>query len=370
MLSKQFFAKLNHISEEVGMNPRDLLLVMYMESGVSGSAHNPEGATGLIQFTDSTLKGLGLDKDQVKNFGQVSPERQLDFVKKYIQGKGGRKFTSATQYYHANYFPLTLTRWHGDNPSLNKNVIVTSKYAKDPRERMAYTHNMILDTNQDGYITVGDLTEILRRRASEGGFQKILSQFNTVAGSGLVSEQNLFDKMKGTSSRGNTMDNAISKEPNMNNTTKKNHNPFETNNNSLMSSVEKFLSNILASSNDKIIIYGNDLPIKIEFASILKLALKEELDINSEICSDKDLVELDLNKIEDEKAAKAVIQLCDAVAETFEYATNIKVFSNTFNNIKVNARYIPDIKSNFNPLDVKIADINYRKFRLRFIKGT
>lgn len=361
MPASRFYQKLNQISEDVGMNPRDLLLVMYMESGVNPAAHNPEGATGLIQFTDSTLKGMGLNKEQVKYFGKVPGERQLDFVKKYIQGKGGKKFSSATQYYHANYFPLTLTRWHGDSPVANKNVIVTSRYAKDPRERQAYEHNMILDTNKDGYITVGDLTEILRRRASEGGFQKMLAQFNSVAGDGSVSEQNIFDK----NNKGFATNKSFTKVKPM-----KDRNPFDTSTNSgLLGSVEKFLSQILAVSfNDKIIIYGNDFPTKVEFANILKLALKEELDINSEICSSGDLVELDLNKINDSKMVKATIQLCNAVAETFEYATSIKVFDNSYNRIKVNARYIPERKSNFNALDIKVADINFRKFRLKLIK--
>jgi hypothetical protein len=216
---------------------------------------------------------------------------------------------------------------------------------------------MILDTNKDGYITVGDLTEILRRRASEGGFQKILSQFNAIAGNGSVSEQGLFDKVKGSPSKG----------PNMNTTNapKKSRNPFDTDNSSLMGSVEKFLSSILASSSEKdlILITGNNINDTIEFASILKTALNEELGVKSEIYHNNNDVQLEVNKIDIPQFSEAINQVCSAVSDTFEYATK------KIGGIKIQTDLIPNTKSNFDKLDIKLADINYRKFRLRFIKG-
>src|SRR6266404_53319 len=101
MPSRTFYTKLNNISEQLGMNPRDLLAVMFFESGVDPSRKNPHGgATGLIQFMPKTLEGLGV-KD-VAGFADKSAEEQLDYVKRYIDGKrgimGGKPFKSATQY--------------------------------------------------------------------------------------------------------------------------------------------------------------------------------------------------------------------------------------------------------------------------------
>src|SRR5665213_1348915 len=129
MINQQFSEKLNQIRQDVGMNPRDLLLVMYLESGVDSTQKNHVSgkAVGLIQFLPKTLEGLGVPKDQINNFNQVPAVKQLDYVKKYIQNQmsyAGRNFKSAPEYYVANFYPKSLTKWHGQDPIENKNIVV------------------------------------------------------------------------------------------------------------------------------------------------------------------------------------------------------------------------------------------------------
>src|SRR5260221_4498511 len=207
MLNRSFYNKLNTISEELGMNPRDLLAVMFFESGVNPSIKNQHGgATGLIQFMPDTLKGLGV-KD-IKGFSNKSAEQQLDYVKRYIEGKkglmGGKPFTSATQYYHANFFPLTLTRWKGSDPIKNRNVIVVSANSSDPRERAAYKENVVLDKDKDGKITVGDLTSVIMGASQNPKFKQMLAELNTVAGPGSVSEKSRMRYQPSTPARENS----------------------------------------------------------------------------------------------------------------------------------------------------------------------
>ena len=194
MLNESFSLKLNKISNDLSMNPRDLLLVMFLESGVNPAAVNPNGkATGLIQFMPSTLRDMGLSSNEIRNFGKKSAEDQLDYVKQYVQAHrgliGGKPFTSATQYYIANYYPIALQRWHGSSPIKNANVVVTRKNAKDPNERAAYSQNIGLDSNKDGVITVSDITTVLMNMERTPKFQQMLSQFNSIAGKGRVSER-------------------------------------------------------------------------------------------------------------------------------------------------------------------------------------
>ena len=338
MISTSFSSKLNDISQELGMNPRDLLLVMYLESGVNPSAKNPHGgATGLIQFMPDTLKGMGLSKDQVSSFGQKSAEEQLDYVKQYVQGHrgliGGQPFTSATQYYIANFWPIALKKWNGTDPNENKNVVIVSANSNNPAERAAYKENKILDTNNDGVITVGDITNILMRMEQTKGFQNMLTAFNSVAGQGMVSEKGNQDYEQ---------------------------KPQDTQVANFLSQVETFLNSVSNSKEPITIIKvlsDKDFSSKLEYCRILSLALKEELNIKSELYIYNNSPEIkclsnDNNKIK---------ELCVAVSDTFNSATK------KIGGINILTELSDELTFNSKPIDIKIAEINYRKFNLKFL---
>lgn len=347
MISQSFSTKLNDISSDLGMNPRDLLLVMYLESGVNPGARNPNGgATGLIQFMPATLKGMGLSDRGVKTFGQKSAEDQLDYVKKYVKAHqgliGGKPFTSATQYYVANFFPIALKKWNGSNPIQNANVVVVDSHSSDSRERAAYKANPILDANKDGKITVGDLTAVLMRMEQSSGFQQLVKQFNVVVGNGMVSERSILRKK------------------NMPRPDMSEHTQSQDFLADLRKKIDNFLNSFASNQMNThyiSIISNNDLPSKLEYARILKLAMKEELNIECDILINKNDIKV---KCESELKKNIVQELCNAISETFTYAT--KKIGGINIDIKV-SQYINDT---YKLLNIKTAEINYRKFHLKF----
>lgn len=78
---KQFASKAIFIAQEVGVDPQDLLAVMYFESTWNPALVNQIGATGLIQFMPQTSIGLGTTTTALKGMTRV---QQLDYVKKYL----------------------------------------------------------------------------------------------------------------------------------------------------------------------------------------------------------------------------------------------------------------------------------------------
>jgi hypothetical protein len=109
---------------------------------------------------------------------------------------------------------------------------------------------------------------------------------------------------------------------------------------------------------------GSDLSSKLEFARIFSLAAKEELDANTNTYTDGANVEVQcVLAVEQNRGLDVIKELAAAISSTFEYATKkvggIEIY--TF------------VKANVNPtyqtLSIKLSEINYRKFHLKFVKG-
>lgn len=348
MPSNYFYEKLNNISKDLGMNPRDLLLVMFFESGIDPSATNKNGgAAGLIQFMPQTLKDMGVNP---KGFNRKSSEEQLNYVKRFIEGKknviGGKPFTSATQYYHANFYPATLVRWNGSDPFKNRNVVVVDGNSPSRQERNAYKANRVLDTNNDGIISVGDLTRTMLKAERSSQFRTALAQLNSVAGQGKISERYFKKNPMPTQQENNNINNSLMS--------------------SILDKIETFLSGVMKLASNKENKYlicvdsDNDFSSKLEYARVLKYALKEELNINSEIYSSKNDINIECSSLDNEDVIREV---CDAVSETFKFATK------KIGGINIIASVIPNMQSNYKLINIKVADINYRKFHSKFIKG-
>lgn len=355
MLDSNFYPKLIQVAGELGMNPRDLLLVMYVESGLNPHIPNLRegGAYGLIQMTDSTLHGMGLNRKDIIN---STASEQLDYVKRYVQAQAnfiGHPFHSATEYYHANFFPLTLKRWHGTDPEANRDVVVVSSKAKSSTERQAYTHNSGLDFNRDGIITVGDLSDYLMSKAQAKGFQQALANLNTVAGQGNVSELS-----KDHPYHYQTPKSSLHKTPDE---------PTKEDSSWLISFVQKlehFLSSFATQNRGTLISLGCDDPVaKLEFAEILQLALQEELSISSSIHKNGTQIELQYNQLNHQEQ-NIVRELCDVLIDEFSIATK------KIGNIKVHCKIINCIASTYPEVDIKVSEINHRKFLLKFANKT
>lgn len=104
--NKQAFGnKVIMIAQLLNINPNSLMFVMNNESGLDHTAKNPNGtATGLIQFTEATAKGLGTSTTALKNMSNV---QQLDYVWKYLQ-QWKQYINDTASLYLSIFYPLAL----------------------------------------------------------------------------------------------------------------------------------------------------------------------------------------------------------------------------------------------------------------------
>ena len=161
-----FYKKLKNICSELQMKPEDLLLIMTMESGISGTARNSgTNASGLIQFMPNTLKNMGWTQGHDK-FREMDATNQLDYVKSYVQNlmkANGGPFQSAARCYVAVLYPVALGLPGVRNENMSTPIMSASgevpkyKGISPGSVAKAYDQNKGLDADKDGVITYGDL---------------------------------------------------------------------------------------------------------------------------------------------------------------------------------------------------------------------
>jgi hypothetical protein len=145
-----------------------------------------------------------------------------------------------------------------------------------------------------------------------------------------------------------------------------------------LSKIEKFLEGIFAGQlseekmkkyaglpNNKFLITVDSkskLEDKLEYVRVLSLALREELDAGIKVCCEKNQIEIECNVFGNEElASESVKEICYAISDEFLDATY------KLGGIKINNLIIPGAKSGFKELEMKIAEINYRKFQLKML---
>lgn len=144
-VSQEFRVRVREIGQSLGIDPNWIMAVMGFETGYtfSPAIKNPRSsATGLIQFIESTARGLGTTTARLARMTAVE---QLDFVEKYYQQYQGR-IRNLGDAYLAVLWPLAIGRpdtyimWQRD----------TGPY------QAQYAANSGLDVNRDGNITRGE----------------------------------------------------------------------------------------------------------------------------------------------------------------------------------------------------------------------
>lgn len=142
------------MAERHGWNANAIYSVIMSESGGKPTAKNKRGgAVGLLQFMPATLRGMGLTSADVL---AMNASDQLALVERWFVGSPLRKNASPGEYYAVVFLPgryASRVPRKGDA----EGVVLTE------RGEQYYDWNPLLDTNQDGKITVGDLTERLKR---------------------------------------------------------------------------------------------------------------------------------------------------------------------------------------------------------------
>ena len=327
-LDDNFFVGLKNMCGRLGCDPRDMLALMHLEAGLDPNITRPHhGARGLNQMIPSVLKGKAIGwQGTIDEYGNLSAAQQLPWIEKYFRSimntyKTG-PLNSLTLLYLANFWPASLK-----NPAIqehNPNAIVLSK-DKYPRE---YEENKGLDVNKDGVITYNDIDKI------------ISSHQRSVANSDVYARM---DKATGTQNFGA---------------------PEEKSNDTFLARVEKMLDGFLSSAstnhNFTIFVRSDDFPSKLEYASILKSAIEEELQSKANVHTDGSDVEVVCTiNADEEKAADALKQLCFAISDVFEYATK-KIGGVKTQTIVVQGQPC------YQELDINLSDINHRKFLMKF----
>lgn len=135
-----FQSKVQQIAASLGVDPNDLMIVMYKESRLNHRAVNAStGATGLIQFMPATARSLGTT---TASLAAMSNVQQLDYVEKYLRAYKG-KFKRLIDLYLSVFYPVAVGK--------------ASNYVIGKRGGAIYDQNAGLDVNKNGEITVQDI---------------------------------------------------------------------------------------------------------------------------------------------------------------------------------------------------------------------
>jgi len=145
-----FVDKVKAISKDLSIDPNWLMVVMNSESGLKHRIVNKiSGATGLIQFMPDTARGLGTTTEKLKAMSNVE---QLDYVKKYFQGK---TYNSYTDLYAQTFYPVSRNK--------PDDFILGSERGMDWAKKIAQ-QNKVIDLNKDGVITAGEFKQWVKSR--------------------------------------------------------------------------------------------------------------------------------------------------------------------------------------------------------------
>ena len=354
-LGANFWSKLVQISSEVGLSPEDLLVVMVSESGLDPATHTPgSNAYGLTQFMPVALSAVGWEGAH-KDFTKLLGEEQLDYIKKLMVKQmqmAGGPFKSALQYYVANFWPVALRL-----PGIKSNDLSTAFIEENPKtvtdsqgkvwskkyydvgvkispsfENKAYKQNPI---SKSGAITLGDMQNLIDRKKQNPIYLEALQYLKSVKD---YKPQDVEVKSE-SSIVGDPIGDLESLED-----------------------VSKIFSVAGHSSNSFIIkISSNDFVNSVEFARVLSATLDETLLLKSFTHTDNSDVELEVIITGPKKESiNAIKEVTSATIEAFKLATK------KINSPLVKVSYSTG-KSSLKVISLKTADINYRKFLLKFI---
>jgi hypothetical protein len=376
-LGDGFYPNLVQIASELGMKPEDILNIMSSESGIDPAAHNPGGgASGLIQFMPSTLKDLKFNGTP-EDLRNMSGEQQLPLVKQYLQGVSrmfGGPLTSPALVYIGTFFPvgLTLSGVRSGDPSTaiveanpetftENGKTYSKKYGKShipaSIESAAYKSNPLFHGSTPGAITYGDMLNQVIKNTSKQSYIKAVKDMQAATGHAATPQKKTNVPVKAPMQSDN--DNNLETNPidtlNQVADELKNMEP-------LAASTKKLYFKHLPTNNILIKVNSYDYESELEFARILCSALDEELLSDSFTHSNGVDVEVEC-KISgpSDLCFDTTKQLTDSIADAFSDAT-IKIGS-----IPVTTRLVMNKKSSYEQISWKTADINYRKFLLKFV---
>lgn len=373
-LGSNFYPKLVQISNELGMNPEDLLLVMTSESGINPSSFESKyHGAGLLGFMPDTLKGLGF-KGTWQDFINMSGADQLDYVKKLVHNNmsvnNGKPFTSAAQYYVANLWPIALklpgiqqgnpnTAFIEEHPATITDPKSGKEYSKkyynlgyfiSPSfESAAYKANPLFHGSTQGAITYGDMMKQVEKNKQNSIYQKALATMHSQTGYSPHPENQ--------TAQPTAENNAMNSLTQIDNLLSRFLSALSAHQHSNDLILKKSYKEYLPEHQFLIRLDANETCDALEFARILTTAMKEELLAESTIFHQNGKIEVECSIHGNQYlCAEAVIQLCGAMSDVFEMATH------RLGGIKIATHIMPNVGSNYQELDIKLAEVGYQAF--------
>jgi hypothetical protein len=341
-LSSNFYKKLAEMSSRLGMNPADMLLIMYLESAGtldSSIKSTSSNASGLTQIIPSTLRKIF--NGTPEEFRKLDADEQLPYIEKYFQEAIKGKKLNSTQFYIANLLPAKLS----DPEVINKNrdaILAEKGNQKKYTEGRgltydsAYRANPGLDFNKDGVLTYGDIEDFLNNLSKSSGYQKSLKDLQSATRSSISS-----DEEESKKEPINVMDSFVNK---------------------LIASMESIVKSITASpsttNNLLIKITSPHLENNLEFARILSSACEDLASAKCRTYAEDKEVEVLCKMAYAEENYPLIQKISFDILNQFSQKTNINDL-----NISIVANKSPS----YSHLDIKMAEKNYRKFMLKII---
>jgi len=149
-----FLGAVESASQNLGINSSDLLTAISFETvgTFRPDIKNPGStATGLIQFLESTAKGLGTSTAEL---AQMDRTQQMEYVEKYLRPFKGR-MKNLGDVYMAIHWPAGVGK--------DDNYVMYRKGSEN------YDKNKGLDVSGDGTVTRGEALQRVRQSAGSGG---------------------------------------------------------------------------------------------------------------------------------------------------------------------------------------------------------
>ena len=159
-VTQEFLDKVVVISEELRIDPDDLMAVMAFESWLNPYAENSSGAYGLIQFTEIAIQdinrrnGTNYSKEDIKEMDAI---QQLDLVRLHYLPKVGL-MQDLGDVYLVTFAPAFV------DGECNEDDTILYSLEETPTQ---YNANRGLDKEDKGYITRGDTYEAVINRRNE-----------------------------------------------------------------------------------------------------------------------------------------------------------------------------------------------------------
>jgi hypothetical protein len=160
LLGADKYASIQRKANEWGKDADAIAGIIWAESkGNTQAVNKTSGATGIIQFMNSTAKGLGTTQEDILN---MDFEQQLDLTGKYFQGFGKRwdNAKTATDLYALVFYP-EMSGKAGD-------YVLGSTKGTDFANKVA-KQNKIFDLNNDNQITKAEFDEWGAAKLKHGG---------------------------------------------------------------------------------------------------------------------------------------------------------------------------------------------------------